>query len=64
MFKIYNQKLAGFLMLHGFPLKGIEPNDRISEYNTFLFDSSRAVSAAIDEYQLYKKSIEEGANTH
>lgn len=60
MFKIFNQKLAGFLMLNGLPLRGIEPNERVNGYNIFIFDSSKAASKAIDDFQSYKKALEKG----
>jgi len=51
MFKIFNQRLAGWLMLHGHQLRSIEPNTKKNGFTVFSFDSNNAVSKSIDEYQ-------------
>ncbi len=59
MFKIFNQRLAGWLMLQGHQLRGIEPNTKKAGFSVFSFDSNRAISQSIDEYQKYKKAKEQ-----
>jgi len=58
VFKVFNQRMAGWLMLHGHQLKSLEPNDQISGFNVFCFDSTREVSAAINDYLTTKNTIE------
>ena len=58
MFNVYNQRLAGWLMLHGHQLKSIAPNDQIRGFNVFVFDSTRDVSASISDYFMFKNTNE------
>ena len=55
IFKIFNQKLAGFLMLKGFKLLEVEPNRNIKDFNIFTFEKSNKLDKAIEQYQEIKK---------
>ena len=50
-FKIYNQRLAGFLMSNGFPLLQLVPNWRTGK-NCFIFHNSAALRDYIDRWQI------------
>ena len=54
MLKIFNQRLAGWLLMRGHQLRAIEPNKKISGFTVYSFDSNAAVSKSIDEYQRYQ----------
>ena len=48
---IFNQKVAGFLMLHGFVLKCIEKcKQNNSKRNVFIFNDSNELRKWITEY--------------
>jgi hypothetical protein len=47
---IFNQKLAGFLMLNGFPLKHMEKSDKTNK-NIFFFNESVELFKKIQEYK-------------
>lgn len=47
---IYNQRLAGFLMMHGFVLLGLAP--RPNGKNLFMFNDTDALHDAIDKWQI------------
>ena len=51
---IFNQRLAGFLMMSGFKLEAIVPNKRIRGYNVFKFEESDALENTITKYQIIK----------
>lgn len=55
MFKIFNQRLAGFLMMKGFKLVSVEPNKNIKDFNIFTFEKSNRLDKAISQYQEIKK---------
>ncbi len=55
MFKVFNQRLAGYLMLNGLKLVSIEPNPNISKYNVFTFEKSDKLSLYLNEYQKQKQ---------
>lgn len=57
MFTIFNQRLAGYLMLNGFKLMSIEPNRKIAHFNTFLFEDSDKLRNAIQQYSLVRNSL-------
>ncbi len=57
MFKIFNQRLAGFLMLKGYKLIKMEPNRDIIGFNIFTFEKSFKLDKAIKQYQEIKKFI-------
>ena len=62
MFQVFNQKLAGYLMLHGFRLVSMEPNPSMNEYNIFNFQNSIRLAKAITDYQIYKLQKENNQN--
>jgi hypothetical protein len=47
---IFNQKLAGFLMMSGFPLKHMERSDKTNK-NIFFFNESAELFRKIQEYK-------------
>lgn len=50
---IYSQRLAGFLMLHGFVLIRLLPNETDNR-NRFLFANTPALKDCIDKWQIHK----------
>lgn len=52
-YMVFSQRLAGFLMLNGFPLIRLSPNWR-SGKNCFVFRDSAALHDCIDRYQIEK----------
>ncbi|MGN0106711.1 MAG: DUF5659 domain-containing protein [Hominilimicola sp.] len=54
MFKVFNQRLAGFLMLKGFRLLAVEPNKNIKDFNVFTFEKSDKLHCAIRQYEEIK----------
>ncbi len=50
---IYRQRLAGFLMLHGFVLIKLLPN-QTDNRNRFLFANTLALRDCIDKWQIQK----------
>ena len=51
---IFNQKVAGFLMLHGFVLKSIEKcKQKNSKRNVFIFNDSEELRKWITEYDKF-----------
>lgn len=57
MFKVFNQRLAGFLMLKGFKLLLVEPNRNIEDFNVFTFEKTKKLDNAIKQYQEIKKFL-------
>lgn len=57
IFKVFNQRLAGFLMLKGFKLIEVEPNKNIKEFNIFTFQKSNKLNKAIKQYQEIKNFL-------
>lgn len=55
MFTVFNQRLAGFLMLKGFKLLSVEPSKNIKDFNIFVFRQSDKLNKAIEQYQEIKK---------
>lgn len=49
-FPVYSQKLAGFLMMQGFILVNIAPNERCISKNVFFFWESPQIQKEIDKY--------------
>jgi hypothetical protein len=47
---IFNQRLAGFLMMNGFPLKHIERNE-LTNKNLFFFNESDELFKTIKNYK-------------
>lgn len=56
---IYNQRLAGYLMLNGFPLVGMEKNkyDQSEQHkkNVFFFVDSDELQERMKEWKSHKK---------
>lgn len=50
---IYSQRLAGYLMLHGFVLIRLLPNET-DNHNRFLFANTLALRDCIDKWQIQK----------
>ncbi len=57
MFKVFNQRLAGFLMLKGFKLLAVEPNRNIKDFNIFSFEKSEKLNRAIRQYEEIKNFL-------
>jgi len=53
-FYIKSMKLAGYLMIQGFVLHGVKPEEN-SNRNLFLFTNSPQLAKAIEQYKLIKK---------
>lgn len=49
-FPIYNQKLAGFLMMSGYRLMGMEENTKYKGKNVFYFMESANIRKSIQAY--------------
>ena len=49
-FPVYNQKLAGYLMLNGYRLMGMEENQRYKGKNVFYFMDSDRIRKSIQIY--------------
>jgi hypothetical protein len=47
---IFNQKLAGYLMVQGFILKKMERNEKCPDKNVFIFRQSENLEKTIKEY--------------
>ena len=52
---IFSQKLAGYLMLKGFVLVGMEQGRNLSGKNVFYFNDSDELKSAMDEYKASQK---------
>ena len=57
IFKVFNQRLAGFLILKGLKLIAVEPNKNIQDFNIFTFAKSKKLDKAIEQYQEIKKFL-------
>lgn len=55
--KIYNQRMAGYLLLSGFALVLVGENEVKPEFYTFYFDNSEKLQAAIEYYKANKYDI-------
>lgn len=55
---IFNQKVAGYLMLNGFVLKGIEKSHQNPKMNVFIFNESKDLKEHIGTYDNFIASIE------
>ena len=49
-FPIYNQRLAGFLMMSGYRLMGVEENEKYKGKNVFYFMESKNIRSSIQDY--------------
>lgn len=56
-FTIYNQKLAGYLMMHGFPLRDLvkDRRENAQKFNLFMFDNTQQLQNAISEWHENRK---------
>ena len=54
---IYSLKLAGYLMMHGYPIRGIEKNKYNPKWDVYFFDDTSEIQETIEFYN-YKKSKE------
>lgn len=54
---IYSLKLAGYLMMHGYPIRKIEKNKYNPKWDVYFFDESNEIKETIEFYN-YKKSKE------
>ncbi|MGK4040963.1 DUF5659 domain-containing protein [Heyndrickxia oleronia] len=48
---IFNQKLAGFLMMRGFVLHGLEKSHFDNRRNVFIFNQSENIEKTIQEFK-------------
>jgi hypothetical protein len=48
---VYNQRLAGFLMMNGFPLKHMSESNTGSNKNVFFFNKSDELFKKIKEFK-------------
>lgn len=51
VFKVFNQRIAGYLMYNGLKLLSIEPNPNISKFNVFIFEKSEQLTKLLNNYQ-------------
>lgn len=55
IFFIKSQKLAGYLMMRGFVLKGLKPDiNKNIKRNTFIFNNTQELIYAISDYKQLK----------
>ena len=50
---IFNQKVAGYLMLNNFTLKKIEKSSKNQKMNVFIFKDSEELRSAISKFEDY-----------
>ena len=55
---IYSPRMAGYLMLKGFYLVGVQPNKKRPGKNCFSFFSSRMLKEAMEDYLNHKEELE------
>ena len=51
LFTVYSQRLAGYLMMNGFPLLKITENDKTKK-NDFIFPNTPILHDYIDRWQI------------
>ena len=56
---VFNQKVAGFLMVKGFVLKKIEKSHENSHMNVFIFNDTRELRNKISEYDSFVQFLRE-----
>ena len=56
---IFNQKVAGYLMLRSFTLKQIKKNDKNDKMNVFIFNDTDELRLAISQYDDYVLSTKD-----
>jgi hypothetical protein len=54
---VFNQKVAGYLMLKGFTLKGIEKYHKNPNMNVFIFNDSEQLKEQISKYDNFISSL-------
>lgn len=54
---IYSLKLAGYLMMHGFPVRRVERNLDRPKWDVYLFDKSEEIEEAIEFYKFKKAKV-------
>lgn len=59
-FVVMSQKMAGFLMMRGFVLRGLGANHRYRNRNVFFFNNTPQLHEAIAEYQLTNGGLTNG----
>lgn len=52
--QIFSQRLAGYLMLNGFVLGNMRPDNKGGGKNVFFFKNTPEIRSAIDEYKSLK----------
>lgn len=55
---IYSPRMAGYLMLRGFYLVGVQPNLKRPGKNCFSFFSSQVLKDAMEDYLNHKDELE------
>lgn len=56
-FFVKSQKLAGYLMMRGFVLKGLKPDiTNNTKRNTFIFNNTQELFYAINDYKQLKNN--------
>ena len=56
-FRVYNQRLAGFLLMSGFPMILTGFNENKPELNTFYFNNTERLQEAVEYYKQHKDEI-------
>jgi hypothetical protein len=54
---VFNQKVAGYLMLKNFQLKNLNPSNSNPKMNVFIFNDSDDLRLAISQYDTFINSI-------
>ena len=54
---IYSLKLAGYLMMHGYPIRSIDKNKYNPKWDVYFFDDTDEIKETIEFYN-YRKSKE------
>ncbi len=55
---IYSPRMAGYLMLRGFYLVGVQPNLKRPGKNCFSFFASQMLKEAMEDYLNHKEELE------
>ena len=57
--QIFSLKLAGFLMMNGFPIRRIHHDLKTKNKNVYMFDNDEKIEELMIEYSKLKRSKEE-----
>ena len=57
--QIFSLKLAGFLMMNGFPIRRIHHDLKTKNKNVYMFDNDEKIEELMIEYSELKRSKEE-----